>query len=51
MAFTLYNADHVANSQKYLDGYDMISWDRGEYKDTAEEREEEEEGNQLKRTG
>lgn len=34
----LYNADHIANSQAYRDGYDAIAWDRGEYRDTAEER-------------
>ena len=29
----LYNADHIANSQEYREGYDLIRWN-----DTAEER-------------
>ena len=29
----MYNADHIANSQEYRDGYDLIRWD-----DTAESR-------------
>lgn len=33
----MYNADHICNSQKFRDGYDLIIWDKGEYADTAEE--------------
>jgi len=33
----MYNADHIANTQAYRDGYDLINWNKGEYTDTAEE--------------
>lgn len=37
----MYNADHIANSAAFRDGYDAIIWEKGEYSDTAEERKEE----------